>query len=92
VLLASVYSLWLEIVIRSTWEYLWWAVEEKRCGACTSEWPDLSVKYMHITYTTREIKTHYKDQETEGRLTGLVTSSAGTAFQNTLFKERYKGK
>jgi hypothetical protein len=26
----------------------------------------------------------------EGRLTGLVTGFVGTAFQNTLLKERYK--
>jgi len=31
-------------------------------------------------------------QQNDGRLTGMVTFCTGTAFWNTLFKERYKGR
>jgi hypothetical protein len=34
----------------------------------------------------------YYIQRKEGRLTGLVRSGVGTAFQNTILKERYKEK
>jgi hypothetical protein len=70
VLSASVYSLWLEMVIHSTWgifmadcwiEKLW----------CRHQW-----MAWVMTWLQCEIKTYYKDQETEETLTGLVTSSA----------------